>query len=275
VNTKEYISSGIIESYVLGMVSAEEAEEFEKMCAVHAEVREARDLFEQQLEQNAIAVGIQPPKKLKSLILSEIEIDSQKQGPRKVVPPPQEVKPAPVIKFTPTLWKYVAAASIVLLVGSTFLNFFFFNQYKTYSNQYSQLLESQTLMAANLRTMQVKLDNSTAALEMGSDTNMVVVKMLGVEKHPGNRATVYWDRRSKDVYLMANNLPAPPAGKQYQLWAIVDGRPVDAGLLNWEQGNMLSPIKNIPNAQAFAITLEKEGGSPKPDMEAMYVIGNV
>jgi len=275
VNTKEYISSGIVESYVLGMVSAEEAEEFEKMCAAHAEVREARDLFEQQLEQNAIAVGIHPPKKIKSLILSEIEIDSQKLGTRKTEPPPQEVNSAQVFKFTPTLWKYVAAASIVLLVGSTFLNFYFFNQYKSYSDRYSQLLASQTSMANTLKIMQVKADNYTAALEMTNDTNMVVVKMLGVEKHPGNRATVYWDKRSKDVYLMANNLPAPPAGKQYQLWAIVDGRPVDAGLLNWENGNMISPIKNIPAAQAFAVTLEKEGGSATPTMDEMYVIGNI
>ncbi len=90
-------------------------------------------------------------------------------------------------------------------------------------------------------------------------------------------ATVYWDSRSKDVYLLVNNLPKPASQKQYQLWAIVDGKPVDAGMvdLSGSQDNMLLKMRNIPEAQAFAITLEKEGGSPSPTMEAMYVLGKV
>ena len=47
-----------------------------------------------------------------------------------------------------------------------------------------------------------------------------------------NIATVYWDTKSKDVYLIVNNLPEPPSDRQYQLWAIVDGQPVDAGVFD-------------------------------------------
>ena len=56
---------------------------------------------------------------------------------------------------------------------------------------------------------------------------------------------------------------------------MVDGRPVDAGLLNWESGNMLVPIKNVPVAQAFAITLENAGGSAVPHLDQLYVMGNI
>ena len=275
MNIKEYISSGIIESCVLGLASNEEAEEFEKMCAAHSEVKSARELFEQQLEQNAIAVGVQPPRQLRSLILSEIEIDAQKQQSNKIGPVQEKKEFAPLISFTPKIWRYVAAASIILLIGSTIINFYFFSQYRKYSNQYSELLASQSAMANNVKAMQAKADNYAAAIEMAADTNMAVVKMKGVNDHPQSRATVYWDKRTKDVYLMANNLPAPPPGKQYQLWAMVEGRPVDAGLLNWEAGNMLTPIKNVPTAQAFAITLENAGGSLHPHLEELFVMGNI
>ncbi|WP_350340234.1 anti-sigma factor [Paraflavitalea speifideaquila] len=58
--------------------------------------------------------------------------------------------------------------------------------------------------------------------------------------------------------------PAPaPAGRQYQLWALVDGKPVDAGMLDNCDG--LCQLKNIQQAQAFAITLEKPA-------EALYPI---
>jgi len=74
-------------------------------------------------------------------------------------------------------------------------------------------------------------------------------------------------------HLLANKLPQAPSGKQYQLWALVDGKPVDAGMIG--DCNGLCRLKNIPRAQAFAITLEREGGSPTPTMDQMYVLGKV
>lgn len=275
MDNKEYISSGIVESYVLGLASFEEAEEFERMCAAHADVKAARELFEQQLEQNAIAVGVQPPKKLKSLVLSEIEIDAQKSGATPIITEPNAVieKPRALI-FNPTIWKYAAAAMVVLFIGSGILNIYFFTQYKKYSGQYSQLVDSQSVMLQNDSQMKSKAENYAAAMKMMHDTNMAMIRMMGVQHHQSNSAMVFWDKRTKDVYLMADNLPQPPQGMQYQLWAIVDGKPIDAGLVNMDAGNMTTPLKNIPSAQAFAITLEKAGGSETPNVEAMYVMGN-
>jgi anti-sigma-K factor RskA len=87
--------------------------------------------------------------------------------------------------------------------------------------------------------------------------------------------TVYWNTDSKDVYLLINNLPKPQSDKQYQLWAIVDGKPVDAGIFDIIEGAPFIKLKNIARADAFAITLEKRGGSETPSMDAMYVMGKV
>ena len=70
-------------------------------------------------------------------------------------------------------------------------------------------------------------------------------------------------------------MPQPQAGQQYQLWAIVDGKPVDAGMVEIDPGKALHRMKNIPKAEAFAITLEKAGGSPTPTLTAMFVMGKV
>ena len=275
MDPKEYISSGIIESYVLGLASAEEAEEFERMCAAHSEIRNAREQFEQQLEQNAISLGIVPPKKLKSLVISEIEIDAQRLGtPTQVATQQQPLQQPKLSRISTNIWKYAAAAAVILLVGSAILNIYLMGQYRKYSREYSQLLDSQTSMLRHMTHMQVKAENYAVAMKMVHDTNMAMVKMSGVQKHWGNSATVFWDKRTKNVYLMADNLPQPPSGMQYQLWAIVNGKPVDAGLLNWENGNMMVPLTTIPSAEAFAITLEKAGGSAWPTEESMYVMGN-
>ena len=44
---------------------------------------------------------------------------------------------------------------------------------------------------------------------------------------------------------------------QYQLWAIADGKPVNAGMYTEEKDSKVA-LSKIPKAQAFAITLEKK-----------------
>jgi anti-sigma-K factor RskA len=63
---------------------------------------------------------------------------------------------------------------------------------------------------------------------------------------------------------MVNNLPQPASDKQYQLWALLNGQPIDLGMIEVKQERLLYRMKNVQNAQAFAITLEPKGGSPAP-----------
>jgi anti-sigma-K factor RskA len=277
VNTQEYISSGIVESYVLGLADEAERVEFEQMCTLHAEVRLARDAFELSLEQHAIASAVAPPAPLREAILQQLSAE-----------PAAEIRGnAPVVQMQPIrraaipmTMRYVAAAAIILLVGSAGLNIYYFNKYRDFSQRYDQLLSQQTELAKNNDVLQTKLSTYEHTITGLTDTNMAVIKMYGSgvpsngSPAPGSLATVLWDTRSKDVYLMVNNLPQPTAGKQYQLWAIVDNQPVDAGMLKMENGQMMVKMKNIPRAQLFAITLEQQGGSPTPK-GPMYVLGKV
>jgi anti-sigma-K factor RskA len=270
VNIKEYISSGIIESYVLGLASPEEATEFERMCAAHQEVRAARDAFELEMEKQAMDRAIAPPAHLKSKIFAEIEIESDSNDVQPVYRIPKPVVRAGWMKF-------LAAASLILLLASTLMNLYFFSQYKKYISKYDELLANQTQMASVNQTLQTKLQDYDSMINRIKDPAMIVVKLPGVpgSPNPTSLATVYWNNQSKDVYLLVNNLPLPVEGKQYQLWALVDGKPVDAGVFEMGSGSGLVRMKNIPQAQAFAITLEKKGGSDKPDLSSLYVLGKV
>jgi anti-sigma-K factor RskA len=125
--------------------------------------------------------------------------------------------------------------------------------------------------------LQTKLSAYENALNLMKNPLMAIVKMPGSPNSPApsSMATVYWNTESKDVYLLVNQLPRPVAGKQYQLWAIVDGKPVDAGIFDLGEGVSFVKLKTIPRAEAFAITLEKKGGSETPTMDAMFVMGKV
>ena len=279
MNIQEYISSGIVESYVMGLAEEAEMAEFERMCAAHAEVRAARDAFEQSLEAAALKHAFPPPRNLKSKIFAEIEIESSEiesisiNRNQELLTENEKVQTMSESRGFP---RWLAAASIMLLVGSTLLNFYFYQQYKNYSGKYDELLARNTELAQGNQSLNTRLQEASSTIEKMRNPDMLQVKMPGVANREGNLATVYWDTTTKDVFLIVNKLPQPGAGKQYQLWALVDGQPVDAGVFEiTAAGNTLVKMKNIPRAQAFAITLEKTGGSPAPTMTELYVLGNV
>ncbi|HEY4654886.1 MAG TPA: anti-sigma factor, partial [Cyclobacteriaceae bacterium] len=61
---------------------------------------------------------------------------------------------------------------------------------------------------------------------------------------------------------------------QYQLWGIVDGKPVDAGVFDSDADGLI-PMQRIRGASAFAVTIEPRGGNQQPTLSTLQVIGNV
>ena len=64
------------------------------------------------------------------------------------------------------------------------------------------------------------------------------------------------------AYVLPEGLAALPGSRTYQLWSIVDGRPVSAGLMGAVPG--VSPFRVSPGAGELAITDEPAGGSRQP-----------
>lgn len=259
MDIKAYIETGVIESYVLGMADKQEAAELEQMARQYPEVQQAIDAFEAALEQQALAAAVAPPAHVKEALFATLSPEFKKDGKAAVV----------------TLgWsRYVAAASVILLVASAALNVYFYSRFRSTSNAYQALvIEKNSLFAENQNTQTKALDLYNS-MQMMSNPAVIKVSMQGVAGKETSLATVFWDSKSKDVYLLPNKLPEAASGKQYQLWAIVDGKPVDAGVMDACTG--LCRMKNIPAASAFAITLENKGGSPTPTMDQMYVLGKV
>jgi anti-sigma-K factor RskA len=134
--------------------------------------------------------------------------------------------------------------------------------------------------------MEKQLQQSTARLqalqqdaEMLRKPGMKMVALKGTEMAPQAQTTVFWDTTgTRDVYMLINNLPQAPTGKQYQLWALFDGKPTDLGVfdLDVQQKRLLVKMKNVQNAQAFAITLEQRN-RPNPEVPEgkMYVVGKL
>ena len=258
MDIKNYISSGVIEDYVLGNISQEESSILECVMANNPEVKSAVLEYQQIFEELATKIAITPPPHLKAELLKKLDFSVPAEVKGKIVPlPTNRVEQKTTSQF-PTWMK---AASVAVLFGLGYLGYEVGSKYA----EIEKIAQSNTELSKKVSGLE----------EMNSMLmNSKKIELKGVEKHPNMLAEVYWDS-SKKVYLDIKNLPAAPTGKQYQLWAIVDGKPVDMGMYDSKKSIAIQAMKSVENPQAFAITLEKEGGNPTPTMEEMYVMGTI
>ena len=264
MNIQAYIESGIIESYVLGMADDQERAELEQLSQQYPEIRAAMEAFELSLEQSAMANAMTPSARVKADVFAQLENEFAPATEAKLVTMPT----------VNTGWmRYVAVAAVILLVVSAATNVYFYQQFRDASNQYQALLVEKTSLLAQNQTLQAKGLDLYQGMQIMSDPSFTKVSMPGVKAEENKLATVFWDKKKNEVYLLTNRLPQTDANQQYQLWAIVDGKPVDAGMV--DACNGLCKMKNISNATAFAITLEKRGGSPTPNLDQLQVFGGI
>jgi anti-sigma-K factor RskA len=94
---------------------------------------------------------------------------------------------------------------------------------------------------------------------------------------PDAKALVLMDSKTNEIFLDIKKLPTPPDSMQYQFWAIVAGKPIDAGMIELCPATDtcgIHKMNTIPDARAFAISLERKGGNlqPKGQIYASYGI---
>ena len=267
MDIKQYISSGILENYALGLVTETERREVEQMTMEYPEIRVELDAIEAALGDFAVAEAVDLPAGLADAALAKIDA-LENAVPQKDTKNTTEKAPS---SFSNILW---GLAAIGLAMGCFYL--------------YSQNLDYQNNLLAcenTLDSLRQNCDKKNQYLqflesEMGilKDTSNQTIYMKGVPtKDPNAIAAVHYNTRTQKTYLDIRSLPEPPSDKQYHLWALVDGQPVDMGVfdLQLEGDSAFVEVPFIENAGAFAVTLEDFGGKPTPNLAELYVIGNV
>lgn len=276
MDIKAYISSGILEEYVLGAASEQERREVECMSHIYPEIKEELSRLQQTIESFAMINAVDPPTSLKAGILEAIDDEAQiKPGDAAAVIPMERADATPeTARIIPMYMKLALAASVALLL-------IFGGLWLSNNNKYQQQIAAVEDQNQNLRDQMATLQTETEAraytnsLLASSDTR--IIEMPGTDNSPDSKVRVYWNTVTREVLLKVDQLPPPEADKQYQLWAIVNGEPQDMGVFEIDAASDQVQLMSVQveNAQAFAITLEKKGGSPTPTLSAMYVLGSV
>ncbi len=266
MTARELIDSGLLEAYVIGQTDAQDTALVERMRATDPAVREELERIEEGLEQFAKKGAVAPPSAARAKVMERIAAAGPARAPI--------VRELPAARAASGSWRWLAAASVVALLLSATGNFMLLRELRHTRTELARLETEHEVLAQDLQVQRASYQHSQDQLAVVMDPRTDLVALSGTANATGAKARVYWDHSANRVFLDVLNLPEPPQGKQYQLWALVDGNPVDAGVFDMSaDANGLQRMKDIPRAQAFAVTLEKAGGSPTPDLGALVLMG--
>lgn len=267
-NLKSYLESGILEQYVLGDLSREEQFQLEKYAVLYPEIKKELLQIELALIDYAKTNAIRPPEKLRNKIISELEFKDKKV---------QKLhdRSSKWLQF----YKYSFAASLVLLFLSIIT---VINLNNKLNDSYEQIAVLETgirRFSNQVNSFDEELTDTRNALYFyQNQADFKLVTLKGSEKAPEASLLVAFNPKEEEVMidLSSLNMPSNDKEHQYQLWAMVDGKPVDLGVFDAEVDSMgMKKMKSVKNVQAFAVTLELRGGSANPNMDQMMAIGSI
>ncbi len=278
MNSEKYITSGLLELYLAGQLSAQEAAEVEAACrqfpAVQAELVAMENALLEYQEAHAIK-GV--PNKLGAILskIDEIEnaerIEKEEAERRKLA---SATVKKPSRNFSGLRMAVVLAISF--LAASVFLNVYLWERLRQARYEIDSNGNSLRQRIQNMVVLKDSLNAYKQSVAFYEDPNAEAVYLNEPEGKQDARVLVLWNPKDQSVKLKAVHLPPPPAGKQYQLWALQDGKPIDAGVFDYAEAiAALEPMKSISQAQAFAISVEDVGGAAVPSMETIVVMGKV
>jgi anti-sigma-K factor RskA len=120
-----------------------------------------------------------------------------------------------------------------------------------------------------VRTLQEELARRDRIQQLLENPRVRSVALVGLAPRSGASGRVLFNRDTRTGVLLAIGLPAPPAGKAYELWGLAGtSAPIPAGVFTVDRnGRALHNLPPFPKAQTidgFAITLEPAGGSAAP-----------
>ena len=270
---KAYIESGILELYVLGDVSPAEKLQVEEMASKHPVIKAELEEIERSMELYAAENAIEPTEHIRDRILNSLVVNlaDDNNFPTKAKPVKDNV-----ITLTPpkhnNFYKYAFAACLALLIASVVVVVNLSNKLDNANTQLIALNSTNQHFTSTVKFMDRQLS-------VYRDPSFKFIK-LNPTVHAPNTASIvvaFNPEKKKVILDMANvDMPKNDKGHQYQLWAIVDKKPVSLGVFDKTDADSveMKEMGSVVAPQAFAVTLEPRGGSVNPTMDEMMVICN-
>lgn len=250
LNLDDYIKSGILEEYAMGLLTEDQAEEVFRMAQIHPRVKREIRRIEKTLYHLSSSYGVKPPNGLGPLIQAKVISWGAPRSNQVSIPRIQ-------------LLGYASAAVMFLFLGLVI---------SLYLNARTEVKE--VIRSTDFELSYLKEQNEELSRQLKQANNYSIQR---TRLTPGTNDNQYaWVYSGQNELLVCTTyLPNPPQGQQYQLWSIVNGQTLSSGLIPLQKTGGMSSMARYPETGRYAITVEPIGGSKQPTLDKIIVSGGV
>lgn len=256
-NVRTFLESDLLERYLVGDTTNSENYKVEGYISDYPEVKAEYNLLQDNLEILAKSNAIEPPQHMLDTILASIEETD-------VITLHQGKRPIP--------WFGIAASVAALIFGA--LSFFLFSQNQVLMEKNSLANNELNELRYNAAETNAALADITKKYDMlnNPETNKYI--MRGNQRAKNLKTVAYINAVDKLSMIDVVALPQLPDEQTYQLWAEVNDKMINLGILDESNRNLI-PVPYLEDALSYSITIEPKGGTQTASATVENSVANI
>lgn len=245
-----FLESGLLEKYVVGDVTIAESERVESYISKYPEVASKYESLQNNLEIISELNAVNPPKGVLQNIFAELD-------------------DTPVITMytkqkTALKWySFVSTAAAVIFAAFTL---FFYNQNRQLTDENQVVVEEIFDLRSDIEDTNNKLESVMNQLLRLNNPETEKYILRGNTRAKDLKTVAYVNPKEKTSMVEVVSLPQLPEEQCYQMWAQMQDRMVNLGILDPSERN-LRQIPYTEDALSFNITIEPKGGNETATLE--------
>jgi cell division protein FtsL len=238
-----FLKSKLLNKYLVGDTSLEESKEVEFFISNYPEVATAYQKLQNNLEIIAKAGAVDVPKNILTDILESMDENDN----TKVIHLVQKKKIS---------WYSIAASVAALLFAAT--SFILYQKNQNLNKENSVVIEEIFDLRSDIDKHNSKLDELSRQLQKLNNPDAIKYVINGNERAKNLKTVAYINPVDKTSMIDVITLPQLPKEQHYQIWAELQDRMVNLGILD-ESDRKLKQIPYMEDALALSIKIGTKG----------------
>jgi len=236
-----FMESGLLDKYILGTTTPNENLEVESYIAEYPEVEAEYERLQDNLEILAKANTVEAPRYILDAVLEEISDDK----------PVVQLSSRPKQKRTP--WYSIAASIAALIFAGT--AFLLYEQNMSLSHENQVVVDEIFDLRSDIEDNNNKLENVMLQFMKLNNPETEKYVLRGNSRAKDLKTVAYINAIDKTSMIDVVSLPKLPENQTYQIWAELQDRMVNLGILD-ESERKLKTIPYMEDALGLSITIE-------------------
>ena len=239
-----FMNSGLLDNYVIGATTPDENLEVENYIAKFPEVAAAYDQLQDNLEILAKSHSVEAPKHILEAIMEDVS-------------PVIAMPSAPRHHRTP--WFSIAASIAALIFAGT--AFLLHEQNLSLAHENQVVVEEIFDLRNDIQDNNDRLESVMLQFMNLNNPETEKYVLRGNSRAKNLKTVAYINAVDKTSMIDVVSLPKLPENQTYQIWAELQDRMVNLGILDESERNKLKTIPYTENALGLSITIEPKSGA--------------